>query len=103
MSAMSDPKKYRELNQPFADEEKAKAAIEAFEAEVRAARDRHGLPDVYLVFRVLTNSPDGEAELYGTMHCGDSSRSAVMTAYAAGLEQERLLSALASLRRGKVK
>lgn len=55
---VSDPAHYRKLCEPFASTEAAGEAVDAFFKEVRALRDKHKIPDVYVMLEVTCLVPD---------------------------------------------
>ena len=63
MDPINDPALYRKLSEPFADAATADAAYAAFFTDVRAARERHRLPDVVLIVAYNVTTPDGERRL----------------------------------------
>lgn len=85
----NDPATYRRLSVPFPTVEASNEALTAFFEEVRAARERHRIPDV-IVLAEISVMIDGE-EVRGSAHAhnGDSSRILPMLAREFGAAQQR--------------
>lgn len=80
-----DPALYRRMSEPFESVAEATEAVEAFMAEVRAAREKHGIRDVSFVWQFGVCGSDGkESEYLGSAHIGDVAREVAMRAWALG-------------------
>jgi len=99
-SVKNDPAHYREISTPFADVDKANQALDAFFADVKAARDKHQIPDV-VVLAEVSHVLDGQ-EVRGSASAsyGDSLKPLLMLAQAYGAEEARHADMLARLTSG---
>lgn len=86
MSDTSNPKLFRELNEPFESAEEMNAAFDAFQADLSAAREKHGIPNVYCVLCFSVVQDGEEVESMTSVSYGDSLRRQPMTAWAYGRE-----------------
>lgn len=103
----ANPGLFRELNVPFESTEKANEVFNAFFKDVGELREKHKLPNVYMICVVTTKNEDGE-ESQGFVNAmyGDQTLGEMMTAWALGqeqvLRQERVMSLLSKgLKKGK--
>lgn len=67
----NDPSNYRMMSEPFDDATQANQSLEAFFADVKAARDRHLITDVSVVVQVAIRAPDGERKACASAYFGD--------------------------------
>ena len=104
MNTINDPENYRKLLEPFATPEAANIALIAFYDEVRAARNKHRIPDVLVVASMNVAYDSGEGRAISRKYDGDISREESMAAYAYGAagaerrEKHNLLLAATSLK-----
>lgn len=106
MKIVNDPAHYREISTPFTDVEKANEALAAFFADVKAARDKHQIPDVVVLCEVSHVLEDEEVRGSASCNFGDSLKTLPMIAKAYGAEQARhedMLALLSAGGRRKVK
>lgn len=75
---------YRELSKPHKSPDAANEALQAFFADVQAARKRHGLPDVLIVAACNVQYPEREGRACTWLHCGDARVAEPMAAFALG-------------------
>lgn len=94
----ANPKRYRELSEPFASSEEADAAIKAFMDDVEQSRVKHKVRDVYLVIGGSAMYESGEGEFITRGLFGDEGKAEMMAAWALGHEsacrQERITGVL---------
>ncbi len=83
-STFIDPDNYYELSKPFESQEVVGNAIEAFWNELYELRNKHRLPDVYIVIRANVKEM---GPVMTTLHAGDAMQAELMTAWAFGREQ----------------
>lgn len=101
--AESNPKRYRELNVPFESLDQTNEALDAFFADVKAARERHRIPDVALIAAVTYTGDAGtENASFARLSLGDQFKTAALLAYGYGAEQRTQRQLLDSLAEGKV-
>ena len=100
MNHWNDPATYRRLSEPYESLEEAEAALTAFLADVRAAREKHGVRDVSLVWNFSVVVPDGEKDMAGCAHLGDQHREVGMLAWALGKAEEAFAAFVATARKG---
>ncbi len=81
---INDPKLFREMSEPHESPEKAGEALEAFYADVRAAREKHRIRNVMIVGEVsmIIDSEQTQAMSYQT--CGDIAAAEMLAAYGMG-------------------
>lgn len=90
MKTIKNPARYRKLSEPFPDFGKANEALNAFYTELEALREKHKMPDVYVITRVNAMDDDGEeGNAFSTAHFGDSLLAEGMVAYALGRLQKQ--------------
>jgi len=93
-----DPKLYRQLSLPYPSQAEASAALSAFYEDVRIAREKHKIANVYLA--VSANWLDAEGEesaAYSTGGFGDQMEHEAMCAYALGTIQTERQARIAKL------
>lgn len=91
----TDQDNYHKLSEPFESPEAAENAFAAFWDEFYELRNKHKLPDVYVIAAIAIRYPDGETgSVMASLHAGDELRREPMVAWAYGresaLRQERL-------------
>lgn len=97
-----DPENYRKMAESFASLEEANAALDAFFADVRAARQKHRIADVLTVTMFTVRYADGEeGAALSRSHNGDVLKAESMAAYALGREQEHRREAINKLVAGR--
>lgn len=80
-----DPKNYRALCEPHANENAANDAIEAFWNEFYEIRNKYKIPDALVVFRIAAASSDGdETEHIGMLSAGSDLNRERLAAWAHG-------------------
>lgn len=90
------PALYRKLSEPFASNDAAEAAIEAFYNDLTAIRAKHRIPDLSIVAQVnvLTEgdlaTPPTEVEKACSMHYGNKLNQVPMLAMALGQARRSL-------------
>jgi hypothetical protein len=90
MAAERDPKRYRELSQPFATRAEALNALEAFVEAVKAARIQHKIPDIVVSFTFSYVTDDGEELESGVaLNMGDGMKAESIAAFAHGKMAEQ--------------
>lgn len=97
-----NPKRYREMSEPYPNYEEASKAIDAFYDELTALRAKHRIADVYFVMSTSYALSDGDqtnAMVIG--HLGDSLKKLQMAAYGYGTAQEEHRATIEQLASGK--
>jgi hypothetical protein len=90
MNSIHDPANYQAMSVPFENHEQANAAINAFIADVRAARQKHHIADCTFVIAVPVGYPEGEGTGCMFGHIGDVANAEMMLAHALGqLQRDR--------------
>lgn len=90
-----NPKKYRELLQPFATREEASTAMEAFFSDIEALREKHRIVTMLAIAEVNVvdeSEPDlgGEVALNSSFSFGNIAKAPLLAAMLYGSERERL-------------
>ena len=94
----TNPKLYRELSEPFPNEDAAEKALESFREELETLRAKHKIADVIAVLQVNALSKDGEeGVMTATVSFGNALRKLLMLAQALGREQQLLESSINAL------
>ena len=70
-TAINDPALYRKLCEPYESREAVDKPLAAFIDDVRAAREKHGVPDVTILFQVVAMIDGEEIRLGGMHHSGN--------------------------------
>jgi len=99
---INDPENYRKMCEPFASANEANAALEAFFADVRAARKKHRIANVLMVAELRVNYPEtgeGSAMVHGFN--GDVLMAVPLAAFAYGKTQEEQRQLINNLAAGK--
>lgn len=97
-----NPELYREMSKPFASLKEANAAIEAFHADLEAARTKHRMKDLVMIVEVAFTAQDGdELATIAIGSFGDTSRREMLLAYACGQERKASEERIARLLAGK--
>lgn len=82
-----DQENYYQLSKPFDSPAEAEAAVEAFWQELYALRNKHKLPDVYVILAIPIRYEDGDVgNVMARLHAGDELRAESMVAWAFGRE-----------------
>lgn len=81
---IANPKRYRELSEPFADAEKMNKEIDRFYALVAAARVECRIPDALVVIRANYLHEGEEAAGQTILHFGDSLQAESLAVWASG-------------------
>lgn len=107
MAGISDPKTYRKMLVPFANQDEFDAAASGFWDDVMAARKKHRIADVHFICigsYVLDTGEESEGLFSG--HIGNVSRGESMVAYELGKlsqEREKLIDTMAAPRKVRTK
>ena len=84
---------YRRMSEPFKDSEETLAAIQAFESDIRAARERHKIPNVAVAFSLGytdKKAEGGEVHVEGSFELGDGTKAEWLHRSAAIASRKRL-------------
>lgn len=96
--SIQNPSLYREMSKPFPTADAADDAIRDFIRDVRIAREKNKIQDVYIVLSVIVATEDGEQNAILSSHHGDANKAESMAAWAAGYESAKRSSTINSLR-----
>lgn len=90
------PERYSQMCEarPMAD---CETSLDAFFADVKAARLHHQIADVHLITRVILKTKDGETPAMGFAHFGSVQEAEGMCAWAMGRAAEKRREAIANL------
>jgi len=89
-SEIFNPKRYRELSEPFASSESAEAALKAFHEAVSELRVKHHIPNLLYIAKFNYATEDGdEAEALTNGEFGNGYEHEHMLAWCLGKTQER--------------
>jgi hypothetical protein len=102
---VSNSKLYRELSQPFESAKAADEALNAFFEDVRAAREKHKVPECYIITSATWTDGDKESGGFSAGGFGKQMEHEAMCAYALGKVQsereEKIAAILGNLKKGK--
>ena len=94
----SNPGLYRKLSEPFPSKEAANDALEKFQQELSALREKYRLADMHVLVQINVITESGEEGIFNSeMGFGDQRLVGTMLAMAMGREQSRRESELATL------
>lgn len=93
----NNPKHYREMSHPFPSTDDANAALSAFFADVKAARNKHRISDVVVICEVSHDFEGEDVRGSASASYGDSARFVAMLAREYGAESARHEDRLAKL------
>lgn len=91
---------YRKMCEPHADDNALNAAMEAFHADVCAAREKHRIVNVSVVMEAIALNDGEEQWARSSAHIGDPGRCASMLAWAFADAQHRSLDGIRKLMSG---
>lgn len=101
-AGFNDRKLNARMNEPHENADAVNAAMAAFEADVRAAREKHKVADAVVIMRVCYNGQDGEpVEAGGAIYIGDSRNWLLLLATEYGRERIREAEMFARLASGQ--
>lgn len=103
MKSWNDPETYRRMSEPYESVAEAEASLAAFFEDVRAAREKHCVRDVSIVWNFAIVTPEGEQDMAGHAHLGDTTHQVAMLAWALGRAEEAFAATSAAARRGRRK
>jgi len=83
----SDPKTYREMSIPFASNEEASKANEAFKDELATLRKKYRMRDLVVVAQFSYESSEGECDAVSLNSFGHAGNVESLLAYALGVTQ----------------
>ena len=94
-----DPALYRRMSLPFTSKDEASNAIREFCQEVRAAREKHKIPDVAMCVgcNYLGENEGEEIVAFVDVHIGDTARQLSMAAFLFGQAKSEHSAQLAEL------
>lgn len=97
-----DPKKYRELSVPFASQQDANAALNAFFEDLGSVREKHKIANLHVTLGVFVSDAEGnEGGAYACCGYGDSLQWESLAAYALGRLQAERAELIGNLLKGK--
>lgn len=103
MKTEANPKRYRELSEPYPSEEVANQMLEGFFEAVSEARIKFKVPDLLMVAMVTALNSDGKEQLSMSQSSfGDWQKAEGMAAYAYGrtqVEREEFVKQMLSARK----
>ena len=97
----SDPERYAKCSQPFADAAEARAAVDAFLADISMLREKHLISDVEVIIKDSTGKGEDTGAFMWSAHFGNSLEREAMLAYAYGSAQKDRETLIARLLAGK--
>jgi hypothetical protein len=98
MRRNANPELFRRMSEPYDTADAANAALEAFYADVKAAREKHRIAQVYVIAETNVKYESFESPAMSTASFGSGEHSLAMVAWAFGREQEQHEELIAAMR-----